>query len=190
MIGYLSGELFEIHGNSVIILVNGVGYKVFPSLSFLETAKRSDKVSLFITTIVKEDALDLYGFSSEEEKKLFEMMVAISGIGPKTALGILSKGKINDIMNAIFNADLEFFSGVPRLGKKNAQKLIIELRNKTGNISDLPMGERGEREDLIQALESFGYSEKEIVKIIPEIEKNGGKIEQKVAFALKLLGRK
>lgn len=190
MIGYLSGEIFEIYENSIILLVNGVGYKVFTANSFLEKSKTHDTASLRITSIIKEDAFDLYGFETIEEKKLFELIVGISGIGPKTAIAILSKGKIDDIMDAISKGDVSFFSGVPRLGKKNAQKLIIELKNKAGNLDNLSFVENKEREELMQALRSFGYQDREILALLPEIDKNGEKIEEKITYALKHLGKK
>lgn len=190
MIGYLSGEIFEIFENNIIILINGVGYKVFTTTRFLVKAKKGDNANLHITSVIKEDLFDLYGFEENEEKRLFELIIGVSGIGPKTGLAILSKGKIDDIMDAISNGDTTFFSGIPRLGKKNAQKLIIELRNKTGDISNLSFVESKERGELIQALESFGYQEKEVIDILPEIEKMSGKLEQKIAFALKQLGKK
>jgi len=190
MIGYLTGEVFEVLDNNIILLVNGVGYKVFPTSRFLEKSKKGKRVEFYITSVIKEDSFDLYGFESNEEKKLFELIIGVSGIGPKTGLGILSKGKINDIMDAISDGNTAFFSGVPRLGKKNAQKLIIELRNKTGDINSLTFVESKEREELMQALKGFGYQEKEIISILPEIEKSDDKIEQKITFALKQLGKK
>lgn len=190
MIGYLTGELFETYENSIILLVNGVGYKVFVTSQFLDSKKTSEKVSLYINSVIREDVFDLYGFEKKEEKELFEMVVAISGIGPKTAIGILSKGNINDIMNAVLEGDLSFFAGVPRLGKKNAQKLIIELKNKTGDIGALTFEEQGERKDLRDAIKSFGYQDKEISEAILEAEKSGGKLEEKIAYALKILGKK
>lgn len=190
MIGFLSGEVFEIFENGIILLVNGVGYKVFPTNSYLERAKRGDSTNLHIVSIIKEDVFDLYGFETHEEKNLFELIIGISGIGPKTAIGILSKGKINDIIDAISRGDASYFSGIPRLGKKNAQKLIIELKSKAGSLDNLSFIENKEREDILEALKGFGYQEREIMIIMPEIEKNGEKIEQKISYALKYLGKK
>lgn len=191
MIAYLSGEIFQVMENSVILLTgNGVGYKVFTASRFLENTKNKDKVAFYITSIIKEDVFDLYGFESLEEKNLFEMIIGISGIGPKTALAILSKAKIDEILNAISQGDIAFFSGVPRLGKKNAQKLILELKSKTGDISSLSFTESQEREDLLQALKNFGYHEREVAPFLSEIDKNGGKIEEKIAYALKHMGKK
>lgn len=190
MIGYLSGEIFEIYENSIILLVNGVGYKVYPTNSFLEKSKIGDKTAFRITSIIKEDAFDLYGFETNEEKRLFDLIVGISGIGPKTAMSILSKGKIDGIMDAISKGDVSFFSGVPRLGKKNAQKLIIELKNKAGSLDSLSFVENKEREELMQALKGFGYQDREILALIPEIDKHGIKLEEKITYALKHLGKK
>lgn len=190
MIGYLSGEVFDIFENNIIILINGVGYKVFPTSRFLLKRKKGDNVDLYISSIIKEDAFDLYGFETIEEKKLFELIISISGIGPRTGIAVLSKFEIDDIMNAISAGDAAFFTGIPRLGKKNAQKLIIELRNKTGDIGSLDLTESKERKELLQALKAFGYEEKEVMPIMKDIEKSGGKLEQQVVFALKQLGKK
>ena len=190
MIGYLSGEIFEIFENNIIILINGVGYKVFTTTRFLEKAKKGDNANLHITSVIKEDLFDLYGFEENEGKRLFELIIGVSDIGPKTGLAILSKGKIDDIMDAISKGDTAFFSGVPRLGKKNAQKLIIELRNKTGDLASLTFVETKERNEITQALKNFGYQEKEIISILPEVEKMEVGLEKKIAYALKNLGKK
>lgn len=190
MIGYLSGEVFEIYENSIILLVNGVGYLIFIPQRTLGNYKKNSLASFYISSVIREDVFDLYGFVSNEEKRFFSVITSVSGIGPKTALAILSKGSKNDIMNAVSNSDLSFFAGVPRLGKKNAQKLIIELKNKSEDLEDLTFEEKGERKDIRDALISFGYQEKEISKAILEADKNGGRLEEKIAFALKILGRK
>lgn len=190
MIGYLSGEIFEIYENNIIVLVNGVGYKVFITNRLVEKSKKSELISLYITSVIKEDIFDLYGFESSDEKNMFDLITGVSGIGPKTGLSILSKGKPDDIMNAISNNDSTYFSGIPRLGKKNAQKLIIELKNKAGSLGSLTFEQNQERDEIVQALKNFGYQEREIFSLLPEIEKNGERLEEKITFALKHLGKK
>ncbi len=190
MIGYLRGEVFEIFDTSIILLVNNVGYKVFPTLQSFEKIQKGDQASFYITSIIKEDEFSLYGFESMEEKNLFDLIINISGIGPRTANAILSRFKIDDIMNAVINSDDAFFTGVPRLGKKNAQKLIIELKGKIGSLSSLSFAQNNERQELIMALKGFGYQDSEIQGVIMTVEKNGGTLEQRIAFALKHLGRK
>lgn len=189
MIGYLQGEVFEIFENYLLILVNGVGYKVFPATSSIEKIKRGSKSAFYIAAIIKEDAFDLYGFLTLEEKNLFELIVSISGIGPKTAQTILSSFRIDDIVSAISRSDSAFFSGIPRLGKKNAQKLIIELKTKVGDLTPVSFEENKEREELVDALKAFGYQEREIMPLISKIEENGGDIQKKITFALKILGK-
>jgi len=190
MIGYLEGEVFEIYKNNIILLINGVGYKIYPASSSISSLSKGDKASFYITSIIKEDAFDLYGFINNEEKDLFDLIVGISGIGPKTGLAILSSFKFEDILNAIKNGDALFFSGVPRLGKKNAQKLIIEMKGKIDEVGAVSLIDSSERTEIIDALKAFGYQEKEISPYLSEIEKNGATIQEKIKFALKHLGRK
>ncbi len=190
MIGYLTGEAFEVFENNLIILVGGVGYKVSSTSHVLEKIKKGDSVAFYITSVIKEDAFDLYGFESINEKNLFELMISVSGIGPRTGIAILSRHKIDDIMNAISRGDVTFFTGIPRLGKKNAQKLIIELGSKMGDVTPLSLEQNQERDELFMALKGFGYQEREIADIMPDIEKNGGTIEKKITFAIKHLGKK
>lgn len=187
MIGYLHGVLrLRSHAYSLID-VHGVGYKVHVAQNVLDAIREGDEIELFIHTHVREDALELYGFSDAASLSLFEQLIGVSGIGPKTALGIFGLGKREAIMGAIRRADVDFFTGVARLGKKNAQKVIIELKNKLGGIEDLDLGE-GES-DVVTALTGFGFSLEEARKAVREIGDKGKTTTEKVKLALKFLGR-
>lgn len=191
MISYLSGTIKFKGPNYLIMLVGGVGYKVFVPLDLLTHTFLASPTSLFTYTHVKEDALDLYGFPTQEELTLFELFLTVSGIGPKTALSIFSNGKLPKIKEAIVKGDVDFFTTVPRLGRKNAQKIIIELRSKLGSLGELDLSaEGGETKEIIDALKSFGFSAieaKEALKSIKEIE---GDTSDKIRQALKYLGKK
>ncbi len=191
MIGLLNG-IVEIKDNPHLIIdVNGVGYRVLVSSNILSKVAVGDKLKLFIYTHVREDQLELFGFSSQEELKLFEYLIGVSGVGPKTAIGIFSVGTKDTIVNAIINSDVDFFTSVPRLGRKNAQKIIIELKGKFGSINDLslsPEDDEGNNE-VILALAAIGFSHKEAREAIRAIGDQKLKTEEKVRLALKYLGR-
>lgn len=169
----------------------GVGYKVSTPINLITPIITNSPISLFIHTHVKEDALDLYGFPTQEEISMFELLLGVSGIGPKTALNIFSNGKLPKIKEAIVKGDVEFFTTVPRLGRKNAQKIIIELRSKLGSLTDLDLTAEGsETKEIVDALKTFGFSmgeAKEALKFIKDIE---GDTSTKIKSALKYLGKK
>src|SRR5579871_1250739 len=130
MIRLLKGIIELQDGPYLLIDVHGVGYHVYAAQDLLSRSKIGDSVKIFTYTHIREDIMDLYGFASLEDLKLFESFLTVSGIGPKTAIGIFAIGSREKIMMALSTGDVQFFSSVPRLGKKNAQKLIIELKNK------------------------------------------------------------
>ncbi len=189
MIGYLKGTVLSKLSGQVIILVSGVGYLVtFPSNIILKL-KESDKVEAFIYPHIKEDAFDLYGFASQDELNLFKLVMTVSGIGPKTALLVVDHG-VNLVEGAIKNADADFFTNIPRLGRKNAQKIIIELKNKLGGSKDLDLsGESEINLQVIEALKGMGYSKQEALKAVQEIPKSLEKIEEKISYALRQMGK-
>ena|SRR5260221_3125425 len=187
MIGFLSGILLSRSDPILIINVHGVGYKVYASQDVLVKHKLQDAITVYIHTHVREDALELYGFSDEQSLQLFELLISVSGIGPKTAIGIFAIGTKDTILGAIRKADVDFFTGVPRLGKKNAQKIIIELKSKLGAVEELDLAE-GES-DIVMALASFGFSPDEARRALREIGDKGKTTEEKIKLALKSLGR-
>ena len=189
MIGRLTGIVATTHKIPLIIDVNGVGYAVHVPQSEEKKLHFNDRVTIHIHTHVREDALDLYGFGSEEDLALFELLLTVSGIGPKTGLSIIERGA-RAIKKAVTSADTEFFTTIPRLGKKNAQKIIIELKNKLGGLTDLDLSESGEGEtkELVSALTGMGFERRDVVDVIPQL-KPEDTIENKLRSALKLLGK-
>lgn len=187
MIGYLKGMLLHRHDPLILVDVGGVGYKVHASQDVLQKYQTGQEMDVYIHTHVREDALELYGFLDEASLALFEQLISVSGIGPKTAIGVFTLGKREEIMGAIRKADVDFFTGVPRLGKKNAQKLIIELKNKLGSVEELDLGE-GES-DAVTALIGFGFSLDEARRAVREVGDMGKTTTEKVKLALKYLGK-
>lgn len=192
MIAYLTGTIFTKGLNYIIIMTSsGVGYKVYVPADIITSAILDKPKSLFIHTHVKEDALDLYGFPTQDDLSMFELLIGVSGIGPKTALNIFSNGKLPKIKEAIVKGDVEFFTAVPRLGKKNSQKIIIELRSKLGSLADLDLTAEGsESKEIIDALKTFGFSMSEAKDAIKSLKDFEGSTSDKIKQALKYLGRK
>ena len=184
MIAKLTGTPGRLSPDSIIIDVQGVGYKVFVSAN---TSVVGETVSLFIHTHVREDSLDLYGFLTAEELQLFKLIINISGIGPRTGLMLLNQG-VAGIISAVAKAEVEFFTSIPRLGKKNAQKIIIELKPKLGDLTALDLvGENSETKDAINALVNLGFKPKEVREALRQSE--GEDIDAKIKAALKYLGK-
>ena len=190
MIGFLSGEVVARNDPYIVLNVNGVGYKVLAPKSVLAKATLNGKLKLFIYTHVREDAISLFGFLDSLDLKLFENLISVSGIGPKTAMNIFSIGNREEVAQAIITGDVEFFVGVPRLGKKNAQKIIIELKSKFGSIEDLDLSkfDNKENSEVVSALKTFGFSSKEALGAVKSIKGEGKTTEEKIRLALKELG--
>lgn len=192
MISLLKGTLELRDDPYLIIDVNGVGYKVLASQNVLSHAtKIGETVKVYTYTLVREDALELFGFSSPQDLKLFELLISVSGVGPKTAISIFSFGTHSEIMNAISMNNVDFFTSVPRLGKKNAQKIIIELKSKIGSTGDLDLETvvGREHEDVLSALRTFGFSTKEALEAVKAVNGEAKTAEEKIRLALKYLGK-
>jgi Holliday junction DNA helicase RuvA len=191
MIGFLKGKVELLKRPFVIIDVNGVGYKVLVPETIYAKLSLGESLKIFTYTYVREDALDLFGFLEAEDLDLFESLLTVSGVGPKTALNIFSFGERKDIIEAIIKGDVTFFTSVPRLGTKNAQKIIIELKNKMGSSADLDLSGKDllENAEVVQALKDFGFSVGEAQKAVREIKQVGLTTEDKIRLTLKNLGR-
>ncbi len=176
---------------SLIIDVSGVGYKVFVPHNLFAQYGVGDKITVYTHTYVRDDCLELYGFESGEDLKLFEMLISVSGVGCKSALGVFSVGNRSSIVNAVITGDVSFFTSVPRLGKKNGQKIIIELKNKLGGVEDLDLsvGQSTQHHEAMAALASFGYSYQEAELAVTAVKGKNLKTEDIVREALKKLGK-
>ncbi|MBI1872048.1 Holliday junction branch migration protein RuvA [Candidatus Collierbacteria bacterium] len=166
MIGFLSGIVKKKKNGQAIIFVNGVGYQVH--IGNLQGLSMKDPVELYIHTHVREDAITLYGFKDESSLNLFEKLLDVSGIGPKSALAIITSGPVESIKSAIENTNLNFFTAIPGIGKKGAQKIIIELKSKIGKEVDLKDLEGNT--DLKEALIQLGFKNTEILSIVPAVD--------------------
>jgi holliday junction DNA helicase RuvA len=192
MIGFLSGIIEFLNIPQVIINVNGVGYRVIVPNTVLSKLAVGQKLKLYTYTYVREDELSLFGFLEPEDLGLFESLITVSGIGPKTALNIFSFGKREEIVSAIIRGDVLFFSSVPRLGQKNAQKIIIELKGKLGSSSEMDLSGKDliENTEVVAALKTFGFTSMEATKALREINAAGKTTEEKIRLTLRHLGKR
>lgn len=190
MIGALSGIAHTPIANPLLVMVGGVGYRVAVPEHILSDIHADKPLFLYTHTHVREDALDLYGFVSPEELSLFTLLISVSGIGPKTSLTIVDRGA-SAVRQAIMTADVSFFTSIPRLGTKNAQKIIIELKTKLGSIEELDLSqEHGETKEILEALESMGFVKKEAYAALKQLNALDLPVEERLRQALKLLSKK
>ncbi len=186
MIGYLSGKP-KVTATSTLIVCNGVGYLVHVTQTNRQQLSTSEESELYVYSHIKEDAFDLYGFLSESEKKLFLQLIDVDGVGPKTALNIMDRG-VDAIVHAVQTADVSFFSSVTRVGKKSAQKIIIDLKNKLGGDTDLDLSTpTGKAAEVLEALLSLGFNETQSQKTIKQLDTENMRLEDAVKKAIQHL---
>jgi len=186
MIGSIKGKITFKNEKFIIVETGGVGYKISIPLSVL-SKKIDDEVFLWVHTHVREDAFDLYGFLDRQELEFFEMLINVSGIGPKSALVILGIASIETFRKAISTGDISYLTKISGIGKKTAEKIIIELRDKIGeNKSDISL--KGEL-DALEALKSLGYSQNEAREALKKVSADSN-TNTKIREALKILSNK
>jgi Holliday junction DNA helicase RuvA len=171
MIGYLSGVIKSSKPTQVLLDVNGVGYVVSISINTFEKITNKDSVSLFIHTHVKEDSIALYGFYNESEKEMFEHLISVSGIGPKIALGVLSGITTEALKDAIEEGNISRIVSVPGIGRKTAERLVLELRTKVKDVTaeESSSGHHGVKQEAVAALTTLGYNTVTAEKTIRQI---------------------
>ena len=196
MIAFLEGILALKQPTHIQINVNGIGYEVsIPVSTYDQLPEEGQKLSLHTSMIVREDSMQLYGFASREEKQFFLDLIAISGVGPKVATGILSGINFPDFREAIVANNITRLKGLPGIGKKTAERLVLELKDKyprstviTG-VGTQPGESSGLFDDAMLALVSLGYSKAGVVKTLDKImqENPPDKLEQLIKLALRRL---
>jgi len=193
MIGKITGKLDHIYKNAIIVDVSGVGYKVtVPNRIMAKYNSIHEKLSLYTFTYVREDTLALYGFESLEELSLFEKLLSIAGVGPKIAINVISSGNLDEISQAILNNDIDYFCNVPGIGRKTAQRIIVDLKTILGAGKDTDIFEVSTQayEETVQALKQFGFSTSEARDTLRTIKnKNKMTTEQLLKEALKTIGK-
>jgi Holliday junction DNA helicase RuvA len=178
MIGFLSGKIISSRPTKILLDVNGVGYAVNISINTFEHISDKESVSLFIHTSVKEDSITLFGFFTEAEKQMFELLISVTGIGPKLAQSILSGIQTDDLKDAIQRGDISRIIAVPGIGRKTGERLLLELKNKVEMITEeggkeIPYSIKNE---AVAALNTLGYNPKVSDKVIRDILSEDGNI--------------
>ena len=198
MFAYIKGSLEVKSINYVVVENNGIGYKIYMSSKSLGTiGNAGDKVKVYTHYHVREDDISLYGFISEEDLRMFEILISVSGVGVKSALTMLSDITPSSFALAVINDDVTRLTKVPGVGKKTAQRLILELKDKLKS-EDITCGETEAEEckintainnDAIVALQVLGYCKREAEKALEKIDTQNLSVEETIKQALKILGR-
>lgn len=193
MIGYLSGKVKFLFEDSCILDVHGVGYKVFVDAQTRQGLTLDASAEFFIYTAVREDAITLYGMKERATFELFELLLTASGIGAKSALAIVSKISNEEFANAVSAQDIKTLTRLPGVGKKSAERILLELKDKVKPLADGTTSKTAQvsstfQEEAAEALEALGYTTSEIANVFKSAPPNAT-VEQLVKFALKELNR-
>ncbi|NQT50377.1 Holliday junction branch migration protein RuvA [Candidatus Kuenenbacteria bacterium] len=189
MIAFIKGKIKQKDSNFLVLENNGIGYKIFVPAEVLLKAEIDSELELHTYQYVREDALGLFGFIKHSELKLFEQLISISGIGPKTALGVFAIASPEDIISAIINQDASILKKVSGIGSKTAERIVLELKNKvlpSVGMGDLKSSEAmGADSDAIEALVSLGYSVGQAREALRKVPADVTDVSEKVREALK-----
>lgn len=196
MIGFIKGVVVDTLENAVVLENNGIGYNIFVSNTTLTQTQTKQPICLYTYLNVREDALNLYGFATKEEKNMFLKLITISGVGAKVALGILSGIEVNNLMVAIISADTKTLSKIKGIGKKTAERIILELKGSLEVDSALLLDNLGgentetldkDMMDAISALRSLGITQGEAIKAVKKAKESAKNIEELIALSLRSL---
>jgi Holliday junction DNA helicase RuvA len=191
MIGRLTGILLEKHPPQILVDVHGVGYEVdVPMSTFYNLPAQGEKVALFTHFSVREDAQQLYGFLTAKEREVFRTLIKISGVGPKMALSVLSGMGVDDLAQAVALQETGRLVKVPGVGKKTAERLLLELKGKLADALPTVAGSSANvAHDVLNALMALGYSDKEALPALKQLPEDLS-LEDGIRQALKLLAKK
>lgn len=203
MISFIKGYVAETTENSVILETDSIGYEIFmtgPAIE--ETSRMQDKIKIYTYFHVREDAMQLYGFLSRDDLEMFRLLLNVNGIGPKAAMGVLAAITADELRFAVLSDDVKTISRAPGIGKKTAQKLILELKDKLkledafekkldhqeGNLSLADTSLRDSRQEAVEALTALGYSSTNALRAVRQVsEETGDDVEAILKAALKQL---
>ncbi len=189
MIGYLEGEIIASDAKTLTLKVGSVGYRLFTTHDIIQSLReKKGTVSFWTHLAVRENSQDLFGFALKEERDFFELLITIPGVGPKSALAILNAVPTQTLISAISQNDVSYLTKVSGIGKKTADKIVLELRDKIGVASEGTFLD--DESDVLDALKSLGYREREIREILKKIPESVSGAGERIKEALKLLGGK
>lgn len=195
MLEYLKGTLVSIHPTYLVIETNKIGYIVIASTPYYWSDQMGQEIEVYCELVVREDAMTLYGFKSESEKKLFQTLNKVSGIGPKSALSILAADDNEGLVQAIESADSTYLTKFPGVGKKTANQIILDLKGELQPITDetaVPDSQQVQiHEEILEALSGLGYSKREVTKIEKQLKSESfDSVQTGLSYAFKLLLKK
>lgn len=186
MIRHIRGTLISSEIGSLIVEAGGLGYEVRIAVNAAITAKEGEEVMLLTYHVVREDAEELYGFMTERERVMFMLLIGLPGIGPKSAIGIMSQADVRLIEEAAERGDASYLSKLSGIGKKSAEKIVLGLKDKvTGSGGPSTTSEEN---DVIDALIALGYSNEEALKALREMPASATTAKERITHALKILG--
>jgi len=192
MIAKIEGQISYVGDRFLIVDVSGVGYKLFVTNEAISLSKVEESIKLWVHTAVRENSIDLYGFLDIEELSFFELLLDVSGIGPKSALSTLSVAPVSTLRKAIASGDTTYLNKVSGIGRKTAEKIIIELKDKLkeyeGDIATSRVMQ--EERDILEALRTLGYSQDEAREAIKRIPADMTEMNNRLKEALKIIGRR
>jgi Holliday junction DNA helicase RuvA len=189
MISSLKGKISSIGNNFLEIEVYDVGYLVWCGQNFLKRRSVDEELKIYTYQSVSENDISLFGFETVDDVNLFKMLISVSGIGPKTAAQIMGQAESGEIIKAIGEADVKFFEKVKGIGKKGAQRIIVDLKSKVGGLKDLDLSADTEAmadkdDDLSLSLKQLGFDKKEIEKVVIKLPVELETIEEKLEWCL------
>ncbi|MDD6287606.1 Holliday junction branch migration protein RuvA [Acidaminococcus fermentans] len=203
MIGFITGRVDHIGTNFCLVDTQGVGYRIFLNTGDLSRIQVDQKVKIYTYLSVREDALQLFGFLSYDAYSLFTQLITVSGIGPKVAQGILSAAKVDAFYLAVKNRDLKFLTKLPGIGKKTAERLLLELKDMTGPegleeegaaggfVGDVPEDDTTTLGAVAEGLSYLGYTQGEIAQVLKKLKVTAdSRAEDLLKEALRLLARR
>jgi len=190
---YIKGKVSELTPTYLIVENNGIGYFIKISLNYYSIIEENKEVKVFIHEVIREDTRDLYGFAKKEEREIYRKLISVSGVGPNTALVMISSLSTSEIITAISSGDVNTIKSVKGIGLKTAQRVIVDLKDKIGNMSENIelFDNKGNtiKDESLSALIMLGFNKKQAEKTIDNIVKNGKEtdVEGVIKAALKLL---
>lgn len=188
MISHISGKCIDKTEKSLVLDVGGVGYLVFATNEAISGATLGENISLWTHLSVKENALELFGFKGKDELELFGLLISISGVGPRGALSVMNVANVEVLIKAISTGDTSYLTKVSGIGKKTAEKIVLELRDKVASgMGDLGGPSLSEEMDAVLALQALGYGEREAREALKKISPDVKDTKDKVKEALKIL---
>jgi Holliday junction DNA helicase RuvA len=188
MIGYIEGTVKAVRAGYTIVMVGGIGYKIFVTKETLVRAPIGSQAALWTHLAVREDILDLYGFAQEEEMRFFELLLTVSGIGPKSALAILDIASVESLRSAIVSGQASYLTTVSGIGKKTAEKIMLELRDKVGAATEGAAGALSGDVEALEAMRALGYSAQEAREALRKVPQTVQKSNERLREALRILG--